>query len=377
MASSEVAAGTSERKIRYAVVGLGYISQIAILPAFAHASENSTLAALVSNDQEKLKKLSRKYKVSRTYTYDQYGECLKSGEIDAVYIALPNNMHRQYAVAAAEAGIHILCEKPMAFTEADCEAMIQAAQTANVRLMVAYRLHFEQGNLDTVETIRSGQIGEPRIFDSIFSQQVQEGNSRLKKDIGGGPIYDMGVYCINAARYLFRSEPEEVFGWNLSSGDKRFEEVPEMTSALLKFSESRIATFTTSFGAVDRSVYEVVGTKGSIKMNPAYEMAADLKSEISVDGKTTKKTFKKRDQFAAELVYFSNCILSNQEPEPSGQEGLADVRIVRAILESAEKNQPVSVPKTEISRRPDSSLEISKEPVRPPQLVKAAAPGAQ
>lgn len=377
MASSEVAAGTSERKIRYAVVGLGYISQIAILPAFAHASENSTLAALVSNDQEKLKKLSRKYKTSRTYTYDQYGECLKSGEIDAVYIALPNNMHRQYAVAAAEAGIHILCEKPMAFTEADCEAMIQAAQTANVRLMVAYRLHFEQGNLDTVETIRSGQIGEPRIFDSIFSQQVQEGNSRLKKDIGGGPIYDMGVYCINAARYLFRSEPEEVFGWNLSSGDKRFEEVPEMTSALLKFSESRIATFTTSFGAVDRSVYEVVGTKGSIKMNPAYEMAADLKSEISVDGKTTKKTFKKRDQFAAELVYFSNCILSNQEPEPSGQEGLADVRIVRAILESAEKNQPVSVPKTEISRRPDSSLEISKEPVRPPQLVKAAAPGAQ
>lgn len=377
MASSEAAAGTTERKIRYAVVGLGYISQIAILPAFAHASENSTLAALVSSDREKLKKLSRKYKVSRTYTYEQYSEFLKSGEIDAVYIGLPNNMHRGYSVAAAEAGVHILCEKPMAFTEADCEAMIQAAQKANVKLMIAYRLHFEQGNLNAVETIRSGQIGEPRIFNSVFSQQVQEGNSRLKKDIGGGPIYDMGVYCINAARYLFRSEPEEVFAWNLSSGDKRFEEVPEMTTALLKFPENRIATFTTSFGAADRSAYEVIGSKGSIKMDPAYEMAMDLKSEVTIGEKTTKKTFKKRDQFAPELVYFSNCILSNQEPEPSGQEGLADIRIVQAILQSAEKNQPVSVPRTEIKRRPDSSLEISKEPVRPPQLVKAAAPGAE
>src|SRR5947209_16012991 len=125
---------SQRRKIRYAVVGLGYITQVAVLPAFAHARGNSELAALVSGDPKKLKALGRKYKVSRTYSYEQYAECLQSGEIDAVYIALPNHMHRSYTESAAEAGIHVLCEKPMAFDEADCRAMIAAAENSSVKL---------------------------------------------------------------------------------------------------------------------------------------------------------------------------------------------------------------------------------------------------
>ncbi len=108
-----------------------------------------------------------------TYSYQQYGDCLRNGEIDAVYIALPNSMHRAYAEAAAQAGVHILCEKPMAFDEAECEAMIDAAEKAHVKLMIAYRLHFERGNLHAVEILKSGKIGEPRIFTSVFSQQVK------------------------------------------------------------------------------------------------------------------------------------------------------------------------------------------------------------
>ena len=181
-----------------------------MLPAFAHARENSELAAFVSGDTRKLKALSRKYNVSHTYSYEKFGDCLKSGAIDAVYIALPNYMHRAYAEAAAEAGIHILCEKPMAFDETECDAMISAAERSRVKLMVAYRLHFERGNLDAVAAIQSGKIGEPRIFTSVFSQQVKSGNSRLQKDVGGGALYDMGIYCINAARYPFQDEPHEV-----------------------------------------------------------------------------------------------------------------------------------------------------------------------
>lgn len=363
-------------KVRYAVVGLGYISQIAVLPAFAHARENSELAALVSGDPQKLRKLSRKYKVKRTYSYEQYADCLKSGEIDAVYIALPNHMHRAYTESAAQAGIHVLCEKPMAFDETECDVMIAAAEKGRIKLMIAYRLHFERGNLNAVEVVNSGRIGEPRIFTSVFSQQVKEGNSRLKANIGGGAIYDMGVYCINAARYLFRAEPEQVFAWNMSSSDKRFREVPEMTSGLLKFSDDRIASFTTSFGATDRSVFEVIGTKGVLKMDPAYEMVDELKTEITIGSRTVKKKFRKRDQFAPELVYFSDCIIHNKQPEPSGREGLADVRIIRALLESAEINRPVTVPQANISQRPGSAQEISKKAVSPPELVKAAAPGA-
>jgi predicted dehydrogenase len=366
------------KKVRYAVVGLGYISQIAVLPAFAHARENSQLTALVSGDPAKLKALSRKYNVPNVYSYDHFAECLSSGEIDAVYIALPNHMHRAYVDSAAQVGIHVLCEKPMAFDEIECQAMIAAAQEAHVKLMIAYRLHFERGNLEAIDIVNSGKIGEPRIFTSVFSQQVKAGNSRLKQNIGGGPLYDMGVYCINAARYLFKAEPEEVFAWTMSSRDRRFAEVPEMTAGLLKFPKDRVASFTTSFGAADRSVFEVIGTKGVLKMDPAYDMATDLKSELTIAGRMTKKVFKKRDQFAPELVYFSACILKNKQPEPSGREGLADVRIIRALLESAEKNRPVSVAPVDIVRRPDTKQEIYKAPTTaPPPLVKAAAPGAE
>lgn len=369
--------GSSGKKIRYAVVGLGYISQIAVLPAFQHARENSELAALVSDDPEKLKALSEKYGVERTYSYDKYSECLKSGEIDAVYIALPNAMHRQYSEAAAEAGVHILCEKPMAMNEEDCRAMIAAAEKSGVKLMIAYRLHFEPGNLRAIELISSGKIGEPRIFTSVFSQQVKPGNSRLSGSLAGGALYDMGTYCINAARYLFRAEPTEVFAWNLNSGDPRFREVPEMTSGIMKFPRDRVASFTTSFGATDRSLFEVIGTEGVLKMDPAYEMAEPLKLELIVGEKTDRRRFSKRDQFAPELVYFSNCILENQEPEPSGYEGLADVAVIQALLESARTGQPSSVTPVEIRRRPEPSQEISKSPVRPPELVRAASPGAE
>jgi predicted dehydrogenase len=366
------------RKIRYAVVGLGYISQVAVLPAFAHAKSNSTLTALVSGDPKKLQSLSRKYGVKHTYSYEQYGDCLASGEVDAVYIALPNHMHRAYAEAAARAGVHILCEKPMALNEVDCEAMIAEAERAKVKLMIAYRLHFERGNLHAIHVVNSGKIGEPKIVTSVFSQQVKAGNSRLQKDVGGGAVYDMGVYCINAARYLFRDEPREVFAWNFGRDSNRFHEVPATTTGLLKFPDDRFASFTCSFGVADRSVFEVIGTKGVLKMDPAYEMAEALKTEILLGEKKLKKTFPKRDQFAPELEYFSDCILKDREPEPSGRDGLADVRIIRALLQSAESNRPVSLTAPEIVRRPTLKQEIVKPALKkPPRLVNAEPPGQE
>src|SRR5262245_17731157 len=163
----------SQRKVRYAVVGLGWFAQEAILPAFAHAKDNAELAALVTGEPTKAGELSKKYKVS-TFGYDDYESALKKERCDAVYIALPNSHHREYTERAARAGVHVLCEKPMADSSADCQAMIDACKSAGVRLMIAYRLHFEAANLHAVETIQSGQLGEPRLFNSVFAQQVQE-----------------------------------------------------------------------------------------------------------------------------------------------------------------------------------------------------------
>src|SRR4030095_550733 len=324
----------AKQPVRYAVVGLGHISQVAVLPAFKSLI-NSRLTAIVSDDQEKLRKLRKKYRVDQVALYADYERILPG--VDAVYIALPNHLHREYAVKPAQAGVHVLCEKPMAVTVEDCQAMIDAATASETKLMVAYRLHFEKGNLEAIRLARDGKLGSVRFFDSVFAQQVVDGNVRVSRSVeeGGGPVYDMGVYCINAARYLFQSEPIAVSAISANNGEKRFKKTDEMTSATLHFPQERLATFTCSFGGADVGRYTLVGTKGVLTADPAYEYASGTKHHLSLGGKTKIRSFPKRDQFGAEIAYFSDCILGNKEPEPSGLEGLADVRIVRAIYQSA------------------------------------------
>ena len=369
---------SSNKKIRYAVVGLGYIAQIAVLPAFKNASRNSELAALISDDPEKLRELSEKYDVQITGSYEDYENILRSGNIDAVYIALPNHMHREYTVRAAAAGIHVLCEKPMAVTSEECLEMIRACENANVKLMIAYRLHFDKANLKAVDVIESGKIGIPKIFNSTFSMQVKEGNIRLNpEDLGGGPIYDIGIYCINAARYLFQSEPEEVFACSSTVDQKQFDKVDEMTSAVMRFPNNQLASFVCSFGAADTSNYRVIGTEGDLRVEPAYAYAEQLIHYLTADGKTSKKTFKKHDQFAPELEYFSECILSNETPEPGGDEGLIDIRIIEAIRESAETGRPLSLEPIQKSRPVEPEQEMEKPAVEEPELVHAQSPSRE
>jgi glucose-fructose oxidoreductase len=361
----------AEGMVRYAVVGLGHIAQAAVLPAFKNASENSRLAALVSDDRDKREQLAKKYKC-RAYSYDQYEECLQSGEIDAVFIALPNHLHCDYTTRAAAAGVHVLCEKPMAVTAAECEQMIAAARTAHVRLMIAYRLHFEAANLQAIEIAHSGQLGDLRVFDSSFCMQVKSDNVRTEREAGGGALYDIGIYCLNAARYLFRDEPSEVCAFSASKpGDPRFAEIEEMVSAVLRFPDERLATFTCSFGAADVSSYRLVGTDGDLRVEPAYEYQGKLLHHLTVDGKTTKQTFAKRDQFAPELIYFSRCILEGREPEPSGEEGLIDVRIIEALYESAARGTPVALSPMRRDQRPHVGQQIDRPPVGKVELVKA------
>jgi glucose-fructose oxidoreductase len=364
----------SRGKIRYAVVGLGHIAQVAVLPAFAHARRNSVLGALVSDDERKLRTLGRRHGVSRLCSYDDTDELFASGEIDAVYIALPNSLHAEYTVRAARAGLHVLCEKPMAVTTRECEQMIEATDRARVKLMIAYRLHFERANLEAARIVRSRKLGDIRYFDSQFSMQVNRGNIRLDCELGGGPLYDIGIYCINAARSAFAAEPTHVWATATNSGDARFKEVPETVSAVLKFPGNRVATFTCSFGAADRSAYEVVGTRGSLRVEPAYEYAEGLAFEMTVGGRKRRRQFAKRDQFAPELLYFSDCVLRNRQVEPSGEEGLADVRVIEALRESMADGRFAETRLAQREQRPTLAQEIRRPPVRKPKTVNVPAP---
>jgi predicted dehydrogenase len=362
--------------ISYAVVGQGYISQAAVLPAFAHAKRNSCLAAIVSGDATKRRELAKRYGIERTYSYEQYDACLASGEIDAVYIALPNNQHCEYTVRAAKAGIHVLCEKPLAVDEKECRRMIDACRRARVKLMTAYRLHFEEATLTAMQAIADGKIGEPRLFVSSFTMNVEAPNIRLEAELGGGTLYDIGIYCINAARHLFRAEPVEVFAMTAARPSKRFSEVEESAAVTLRFPDDRLATFTTSFGTDKTSEYRVIGTKATLRVEPAYELASGLEHHFTQGGDKVKRAhFDKRDQFAPELLYFSDCILEDREPQPSGEEGLADVRVIRALYESSRRGRPVKLGARRTGRQPTPKQSIRRPPVRMPKLVHVTPPG--
>ncbi|WP_394842803.1 Gfo/Idh/MocA family oxidoreductase [Pendulispora brunnea] len=364
----------STRKIRYAVAGAGNIAQAAVLPAFEHARENSELAAIISSDPEKRETLATHYGLRHVGSYDQLESILAQGKIDALYIALPNSMHREFTERAARAKVHVLCEKPMAMTEEDCEAMIRACRDANVKLMIAYRLHFEEANLRAIELVKNGTLGPVRLFDSSFAQQVRPGDIRTRAEVGGGALFDTGIYCVNAARAIFRDEPEEVFAYQVSHGDGRFRGVDATTVAVLRFPGERIATFGSSQGAATIDTYRIIGTEGDLRVEPAYTYQGDLTHTLTVGGETRTTIFTKRDQFAPELVAFSRCILEGTEPEPSGEEGLADVRILRAIARAAREGRPVKLGPFHVARRPDLRNEIAKPPVREPKTVNAPSP---
>jgi glucose-fructose oxidoreductase len=358
--------------VRYAVVGQGWIAQTAVLPAFDHAKRNSRLVALVSGDPRKRAALARRYHV-KAYGYDDYERLVSSGEVDAVYLAVPNAQHKDFAVRAARRGVHVLCEKPLAVDERDCQVMIDACRKGGVRLMTAYRLHFEKATLKALEVVRQGAIGEPKLFVSSFTMQVEEGNYRKSgPDQGGGAFYDIGVYCINAARHLFEAEPVEVFATTVGG---RAGHAEDSGSAILRFPGDRLATFCVSFGSDKTSEYRVVGTKGSLRAEPGYAHAKGLELFLETSGGEKHLAFKQRDQFAPELVHFSDCIREGQEPEPTGEEGLADVRVIRALYASAARGRPVRLAPRRTTKRPSRKNVHDRPPPREPKLIGAAPPG--
>ncbi len=362
----------AQSKVRYAVVGLGHIAQAAVLPAFAHARRNSSLHAIVSGSIEKLNQVGDRYRIPVRATYDQYERCLQ--EVDAVYICTPNSAHAEYAVRAAQAGRHILCEKPLAVTQEECTRMIAAAKDNHVKIMTGYRLHFEPLFLEVLEIVKSGRIGEPRFFNSSFSMHARPGGIRTQKELGGGTLFDLGVYCVNTARLMFGAEPVEVFARSIDGARSGMPEIDEMTSGVMRFDGDRLATFTTSFNANGVSDFRVVGTEGNVHAEPAYEYAEALGYTLTVGKTERKKKGRRRDQFAAEVAYFSDCILQGREPEPSAEEGCWDVGVVTALYESAASNQPVKLETFGRERRPTRQQGKDFPPVREPELVAVETP---
>ena len=359
----------SDRKIRYAVIGAGNIAQVAVLPAFAHAKSNSELVAIISGDGEKRSELAKRYDLELTGSYEDFEHVLREGRIDVVYIATPNELHKPFALRAAALGVHVLCEKPLATSVADAEEIAAACVKAGVELMVAYRLHFEEGTLSAIELVKSGKIGDPRVFESVFGHTVRPGDIRTRADMGGGAMFDLGVYCVNAVRNLFQAEPILTFASSLMKDD-----VDDTTTAFLLFPHGRTAHFTVSNSVAGVSSYRVVGTEGDLRVEPAYEYSDKIEHHLTVDGKSSTTQFGKRDQFAPELEYFSRCILEGRAPEPDAEEAIDDLHVIEAILKSAKTGAMVALQPRKRIRRPSLAQESSKRAVGKQETVNAPSP---
>lgn len=245
---------------------------------------------------------------------------------------------------AANAYKHVLCEKPLAVTVEQAEHMMEVARRRHVRLMTAYRLHLEPATLRAVELAQSGKLGELRSFASTFGFPLHDRkNIRASSAHGGGALYDIGIYCINAARKLFAAEPTEVFAHMPPAADAAvYRDVDETVSVLLKFPGGRTAIFTASFNIAGACRLELQGTKGKVVMDPAYVYAEPLTQEVTLAGKTTRKTYPKEDQFARMLRYFTDCIEQDKVPlAGSAAEGIADLRVIEAIQKSAKLNRAI------------------------------------
>jgi predicted dehydrogenase len=335
-----------DRKVGFAVVGLGLIAQGSILPAFRHA-KRAKLVALVSRDKRKAEKHARKYKASAAYSADELDACLANPDVTAVYLATPQSEHLAATLAAARAGKHVLSEKPLALNPAQSAQMVQACAAAGVQLMTAYRKYFEPSALFLKKLIQSGQLGKLDMIHAAFSELHVSGRSLpwlIDASVsGGGPLMDLGVYCTNTSRWLANEDPVEVTAHSWKKDAARFHSVEEGLSFRMNFPSGLIAQGSTTYSSVLSSFIFVQGSKGWACLSPAFPFDEERRLTGKINGKWFERKFRIVDEFAPELDAFAAAIQSKKPVEPDGRQGHRDMQIIEAIYESARKNTPVAV----------------------------------
>lgn len=347
-AGAGYAAAAPERKLGYAIVGLGYYALEVILPQFANC-RSSRVAALVSGDPAKAKRVAAQYGVPERSIYDYAGfdRIGNNPDVDIVYVILPNSMHAEYTIRAARAGKHVMCEKPMAVSTAECEAMIAACKAAGKKLMIGYRCHFEPHNLAAMKLAHDGGVGRIRYVGSEHGfVQRDPSKWRLKKALaGGGSLMDMGIYSLQAARYMTGEEPVSVIARSSTDrSDPRFHEVEDLIEWTLAFPSGALASCMSSYSSGHNHI-RLTGDKGWIDLEPAtsYEHQRMRVRVGDVEQEFTPSPGPGANMFAAQLDHLSDCVLSGTTPIVSGEEGLRDMRIIEAIYRSAATGRGVNL----------------------------------
>ncbi|WP_342659160.1 Gfo/Idh/MocA family oxidoreductase (plasmid) [Sphingomonas sp. NY01] len=340
------------RRFGYAVVGLGKYALNQILPAFARC-RTSRLAALVSGDPAKARRVADQYGVDHAHLYDYAGfdRIANDPTIDAVYIILPNALHAEFSIRASRAGKHVLCEKPMATSAADCRRMIVAAREAKRELMIGYRCHYDPVNRKAAALLREKTVGTPRIVTTdnsdVLAFDDPSAQWRVTRALsGGGSLMDLGIYGVNGARYLLDEDPVEVRAMIPPTDDPHFREVEDRISWLMRYRSGAMVHGSSSFSTAATTRFGVQGTGAGMRLDPATGYYGNRVIVERAEGAQSWSdpifTIPEPDQFAGQLDHLAEALARKERVRSTGEEGMQDVRLIEAIYEAARTGRPIS-----------------------------------
>jgi xylose dehydrogenase (NAD/NADP) len=326
------------RKVKWGILGTAKIASEQLIPAIRR-SANAEVVAIASGSG-KAQSFAERFEIPRVH--DSYQALLDDPEVDAVYIPLPNHLHREWTIRAARAKKHVLCEKPASLTASEVREMLAACSENNVLFMEAFMYRFHPQHQKVKELIRDGEIGEVRLMRASFSffLENREGNIRLDPDKGGGAVYDIGCYCVHSIRNILGSEPVSVRAFGESNNG-----VDTDVRAILHFADGTRALFDCSFHMAMRQEYEVIGTNGRILVPFAYRPdlqggrgiieihREDVKTEIALVA----------DQYQLEVEHFSDCVLHGRQPVYSGEDIWKNMKVIDAVLTAIRTQEEVDM----------------------------------
>ncbi|MDA7680357.1 Gfo/Idh/MocA family oxidoreductase [bacterium] len=330
----------NEKKLGFALVGLGGLATNQIAPAIAK-TKHCRLTGVVSGTPSKIDRWQKQYGIpaKNCYSYGNYDQIADNPDIDIIYVVLPNSMHPEYTIRAAGLGKHVLCEKPMANSAKDCQAMIDACRKADRKLAIGYRCQFEPHHRRCIELAREETFGKLKMIEAGFGFRIGNPDQwRLKHEYaGGGALMDVGIYALQACRYLAGEEPIEINATETKTDPVKFREVDESITWTMKFKNGVNSYCSTSYAFNGINRFNAYGDKGSFGLNPGFSYGG-------ITGKTSNGdpiTFPAIDQFAAEMDDFAQCVLNDRQSKVSGEAGLRDLQAIEAIYESIRTGKTV------------------------------------
>ena len=337
-----VRAAEPGRKLGFALVGLGSLSTHQIAPAFQN-TQYCRLAGIVTGTPAKAARWKAQYNIpdQNIYNYETMDRLADNPDIDVVYVVTPNALHAEHTIKAAQAGKHVLCEKPMEVSSEKCQQMMDACKSAGRQLAIGYRLHFEPNNLECVRLAREKEFGGLKLIQAGFGFKIGDPRQwRLRKALaGGGPLMDVGIYALQATRYLTGEEPVAISAVTTTTDHVKFAEVEESLVWQATFPSGVLASCSTTYAFNDMRGYRAYAENGWFGLDPAYEY--DGQQGTRSDGQ--RIALPHVDQFALEMDDFAQCILNNRPTRVPGEEGLRDIKIMMAIYEAARTGKTVKL----------------------------------